>query len=73
MRESWTDERLDDGFDRVDADLRAVRSEIGSFRIETNERFDRFDDSFDRWQRLLFQFGGVLMAAMFGLVAATQL
>lgn len=37
MREKWTDERLDDlnyrvaeGFDRVDADLRALRVEMKS-------------------------------------------
>jgi hypothetical protein len=40
VREAWTDERLDDlqgemrrGFDRVDADLRELRSEV-------NTRFD---------------------------------
>jgi predicted nuclease with TOPRIM domain len=43
MRKSWTDERLDDGFDRVDADLRAVRAEVSAFRVETNERFDRLE------------------------------
>ncbi len=40
-RATWTDERLDDlsrrmdaGFDRVDADLRSLRTELGA-RIET--------------------------------------
>lgn len=65
MSESWTDERLDDRFDRVDADLRAVRTELGTFGVETNERFDklearlekrfdRWEERFDRWQRLMF-------------------
>jgi hypothetical protein len=27
MRESWTDERLDDGFDRVSADIQSLRDE----------------------------------------------
>jgi len=47
MRESWTDDRLDNlredmnrGFDRVDGDLREVRSELGALRSETNARFD---------------------------------
>lgn len=37
MREKWTDERLDDmkeqmreGFDRVDAELRELRAEMGA-------------------------------------------
>ena len=50
MRESWTDERLDDGFDRVDADLRAVRTGLSTFRVETNERFDKVDERFDRFE-----------------------
>jgi hypothetical protein len=73
MRQSWTDERLDDGFDRVDADLRAIRTEIGTFRVETNDRFDkvekRVDDRFDRWQRLLFQVGGGMLIGLIGLLA----
>jgi hypothetical protein len=46
-REKWTDERLDDlnkkvdeGFARVDADIREVRGEINGLRKEMNERFD---------------------------------
>lgn len=42
MRDSWTDERLDDmnhrmdeGFSRVDQELRLIRSEIGTLRSET--------------------------------------
>jgi hypothetical protein len=44
MRDSWTDERLDDmrgemrrGFDRVDADLRELRSEMNS-RFDSMQR-----------------------------------
>ena len=48
MRESWTDERLDDGFDRVDADLRAVRTGLSTFRVDTNERFDRLEGRIDK-------------------------
>jgi hypothetical protein len=74
MRESWTDERLDDfaahtdrrfdalerrvesGFTRVDADIRDLRTEM-------NARFDSV-------QRTMIQFGGVMIAALIGLVAA---
>lgn len=61
MRQSWTDERLDDlsqrmdsGFARVDADLRAL-----------NSRFDGL-------QRTMIQVGGGVIAALVGLIA-TQL
>ncbi len=79
VRESWSDERLDDlnrrvenGFNRVDADLRELRSEM-------NSRFDamqnRFDARFDALQRTLLQLGGVLVATLIGVIAtliATQ-
>jgi hypothetical protein len=61
VRESWADERLDDlskkvdqGFGRLDADMRAL-----------NGRFDSL-------QRTLLQVGGVMTAALIGLIA-TQL
>ena len=34
MRSTWTDERLDDGFDRLSAELVSVRREVGSVRDE---------------------------------------
>jgi hypothetical protein len=58
MREKWTDERLDDmnarmtgGFNRVEADLRELRSEM-------NNRFESM-------QRLIIQVGGGLFGTMF--------
>lgn len=58
VREGWTDERLDDlskkvdqGFARLDADMRAL-----------NGRFDSL-------QRTLLQVGGVMTAALIGLIA----
>lgn len=37
MRESWTDERLDDGFDRVSADIQLLRDETGALRRELRQ------------------------------------
>lgn len=58
VRESWTDERLDDlsqkmdqGFARLDADMRAL-----------NGRFDSL-------QRTLQQVNGVIIAVLTGLIA----
>jgi DNA anti-recombination protein RmuC len=46
VRETWTDERLDDlskkvddGFARVDADIRELRAEIGGMRKENKHEF----------------------------------
>jgi hypothetical protein len=65
MRESWTDERMDDlshrvdqGFERVDADIRELRTEM-------NTRFDAM-------QRTLFLAAAGIVAALIGLIA-TQL
>jgi hypothetical protein len=47
MRETWTDERLDDlngrvsdGFQQVDKRFERVEGEIGDLRQEMNNRFD---------------------------------
>jgi hypothetical protein len=57
MREKWTDERLDDmnarmveGFQRVDTDLREIRSDMNS--------------RFEAMQRLIIQVGGGLFGTM---------
>jgi hypothetical protein len=94
MRESWTDKRLDDfrgevdhRFDRVEADLRALRiesrTEFGALRGEMKSGFERMDERFERMDersderfdalhRLMIQLGGLLVAALIGLIA-TQL
>jgi hypothetical protein len=40
VRESWTDARLDDGFDRVAADVKALRHETGALRKDLQTGFD---------------------------------
>jgi hypothetical protein len=90
MREAWTDERLDDlnrhveeGFRRIDGDLRALRvetkTELTALRGEMNERFERMDARFESMQRTILHAALALsaayvagFAALIGLVA-TQL
>jgi hypothetical protein len=83
MRESWTDERLDDGFDRVSADIqllreetgalrKELRQETGALRQEMNGRFEHLESRFDDLQRTLLQVGGGMIVALLGILA-TQL
>jgi tetrahydromethanopterin S-methyltransferase subunit G len=86
MSDKWSSERLDDlnrrvenGFNRLDADLRDIRGEVGGLRGEMNSRFEhvdaRFehmDARFDALQRTMLQLGGGAIAALIGLIA-TQL
>jgi outer membrane cobalamin receptor len=72
MRLTWTDDRIDDLKSqvddlsrRMDAGFREVREEMSAHQRETNARFDSL-------QRTMIQFGGVMVAALVGLIA-TQL
>jgi hypothetical protein len=66
VREAWTDERLDDlsnrmdrGFDRVDTDLRELRTEM-------NSRFGLVDARFDSMHRMII---ATLVAVVVGFVS----
>lgn len=87
MRNSWTDERLDDGFERVRADIallrsetgeefKSLREEIGSLRRETQDEAKslraEMHRGFEGLHRTLFQVGGGIVAALIGVIA-TQL
>jgi hypothetical protein len=83
MTSGWTDERMDDlkgqvddlgrrmdaGFrglrEDMDAGFRGLREEMATYQRETNTRIDSL-------QRTMIQFGGVMVAALVGLIA-TQL
>jgi hypothetical protein len=71
VREKWTDERLDDmgdrigeGFDRLDKDIREVRSEVAGVRVEMGNRFESVDQRFEATHRLIIQVGGGLFGTM---------
>jgi len=69
-REKWTDERLDERFDRLDKDIRELRGETKELRTEMNARFDAMNDSinkrFDRLQYTLIGTGVAIAIAIIG-------
>jgi hypothetical protein len=65
MRESWTDERLDD----LKFEVSDLKSEFVALRAETKAGFARVDDRFEAMYRLLLQLGGALVAALIGTIA----
>lgn len=69
MRESWTDARLDDMKQGMEAGFKRVNEDIRGLRSEMNQRFDALN-------RTLLQIGGGVIAALIagfmGLIA-TQL
>jgi DNA anti-recombination protein RmuC len=48
MRESWTDDRLDDLNSKVDALRLEMKTEFRTVRGEMDRRFDRVDERFDK-------------------------
>ena len=83
MRESWTDERLDDfrqevrdDFDKVDKRFDKVDERFDAAQRRTDQQFeammDRFDRKFDQLYLLIFRFGGAAILALVGLIV-TQL
>lgn len=83
MRESWTDERLDDlkqevrdGFVKVDERFDKVDKGLEAMQHRSDRQLeamqDRFDRRFDALYLLIFRFGGAAILALVGLVV-TQL
>jgi hypothetical protein len=83
MRESWTDERLDDfrdevnrRFDEVDRRFDKVDAEFRDLRLEMNDRFGRVEARFDSLQRTLLQIAAGTVATLiagFAGIIVTQL
>ena len=68
-RATWTDERLDDlskSVDRVDADLRQLRTEMNG-RLDALE--GRLGGRMDGLQRTLIQVGGATIATVLATLA----
>lgn len=76
MRESWTDDRMDDLSHRVDELSRRMDEGFNSLRAEMNARFERQESRFDSAQRLTIQlWAGTMFALLagFATLLATQL
>jgi hypothetical protein len=83
MREAWTDGRLDDlnhrveeGFNRVDADLRELRVEMNAEFTAVRGEVNGLRGEMGALNRTLFQLGGGMIATFavgFAGLIATQL
>jgi hypothetical protein len=71
MREAWTDERLDDLTNRMDQGFARVDGDMRDLRVEMNSRFNHLDANFNGLQRTIIQVGGGLIGTM--LVASAGL
>jgi hypothetical protein len=72
MRESWTDERLDDFRAETSRRFEKVEADIKELRAETHLRFDRIESRIDALQRTIIFSNAAIFAAVIG-VFATQL
>lgn len=72
VRESWTDERLDDFARNVERRFDKVDREIHDLRSEMKAGFDKVDARFEALQRTMFQTSVLVIVALIGLIA-TQL
>lgn len=72
MRESWTDERMDDLSHRMDQSFGQVRTEIARVDADVRELHTAMNTRFDALQRTLFLAATGVIASLVGLVA-TQL
>ncbi len=70
MREAWTDDRLDDLARRVDAGFERVDTDIRELRSEMNIRFSAVDARFDGMQRTMLAMIVTLVVGFAGLITA---
>ena len=66
MRQSWTDDRLDDFRSETQRRFDKVEAEISGLRSETKAGFESLNARFDSLQRVMLQFSGVLLVAVIG-------
>jgi hypothetical protein len=72
VRESWTDERLDDFAKHVDQRFDKVDSEMDRRFDKVDHELHRINDRLDALYRGLFQVGAGIVVALIGIIV-TQL
>jgi len=68
-REKWTDERLDDSFERIGKNARELRAEMNARFNAVDARFNALDARFDALNRNLLIVAGTIIAALIGSAA----
>jgi hypothetical protein len=69
VRDTWTDERLDDFRGEMAEFRHEVKDEFGSVRQGMKELQKEMNLRFDSLQRSMVEFGGLMIAALIGLIA----
>jgi flagellar capping protein FliD len=72
VRETWTDERLDDLNKKVDHGFTKVDARFDRLEARMDAQFGQMNERFDRMQQTLIGSAVVLVAALLGILA-TQL
>ena len=69
-RHTWTDERIDDLSRRVDAGFERVDRDMRDLRTDMNSGFAEVRTELSSLKLMVMRFGGGLLIAQFGLIAA---
>jgi hypothetical protein len=69
-RHTWTDERIDDLSRRVDAGFERVDKDMRDLRTDMNSGFAEVRTEISSLKLTVARFGGGLLIAQFGLIAA---
>ncbi len=76
MRESWTDERLDDFRAETARRLDGIDARLEKIEERLDVKFERINERFDSLHRMMLQFGGgalITFAVGFASLIVTQL
>jgi hypothetical protein len=61
---------MDNGFERVDRDMRDLRAEMGSMRVEVTGLRVEMGQRFDALQATMIRFGGAMIVCSLGAIVA---
>lgn len=70
VRESWTDERMDDLKEQVVEQGRRVEARFESLETRMEARFESLETRIDSSQRTMVQLFGIMFATFVGLISA---